>query len=372
VIQVYDHQGTGHNVTFTFEKVSANTWDITATMNPAEGTITGFGEDNKVAGVSFNPDGSLLSIAGNSNAAVLVSHNPMTVGGAAANLTTALQSLDQHTPPATPYAAGDSITITGVDYSGNAITPVTVPAFIAGNPATVGDVITAINSAYGNAVASLDASGNITLTAGRSGQTPMSLTIADSLTNTGGSTAFSNFDVATPGTNGDPNIAFQITNLAGFGIVQTIQLDLGSPNSTGGVSQTGSGTSVAASNQDGYAEGTLLSSSVGADGIITGQFSNGQSKQIAQIGLATFTNPGGLISTGDNYFVYSTASGLPNVSAPLAGGAGSLLSGGLEGANVDVGTEFTQLITAQRGYQVNAKAFSVANTMMQDSIDLIR
>lgn len=372
VIQVYDSQGTAHNVTFTFQKVSANTWDITASINPNEGTIQGFGEDNTVAGVIFNADGSLQSVAGNSQSAMLVTHNPMTVSGTGATSTTTLESLDQHTPAGTPYAAGDSITITGTDFSGNAITPVVVPAYTAGVPATVGDIVNAINSAYGSAVASLDSSGNITLTASRTGQTPLSITIADTATNTGGSTAFSSFDIAKPGTDGDANIAFTINNLAGFGQVQNINLNLGTPNTTSGVSQTGSSTSVSATKQDGYAEGTLLSTSIGADGIITGQFSNGQSKQIAQIALATFTNPGGLENVGNNYFKYSTASGLPKVSTPTAGGAGSILSGGLEGSNVDVGTEFTRLIAAQRGYQVNAKAFSVANTMMQDSIDLIR
>ena len=85
-----------------------------------------------------------------------------------------------------------------------------------------------------------------------------------------------------------------------------------------------------------------------------------------------FTNPGGLQNAGHNFLVTTTASGIADVSAPESGGAGSIQSGGLEGSNVDVGTEFTNLIAAQRGYEVNAKAFSIANTLMQDAIDLIR
>ena len=93
---------------------------------------------------------------------------------------------------------------------------------------------------------------------------------------------------------------------------------------------------------------------------------------LAQVALATFTNPQGLQNYGNNYLLYTTASGLPTIIAPLTGRAGSLQSGGLEGSNVDIGTEFTNLISAQRGYEVNAKAFSAANNLMQATVDLIR
>ena len=375
VIPIYDGQGTPHNVTFAFQKVSDNRWNITASMNPSEGTLSGFGMDNTVAGVTFNQDGTLQSIAGNSTSEVLVSKNPMTTAGAPATTATTLESLDQHTPTGTPYGATDGIQITGTDFAGNAITPVTVPAFdpLSGNPTTVGDVLTAINAAFHGAVATVDTSGNIVFSASSSGQTPLSLKIEDLSTNTGGSTtSFSGFTEATRGTNGDGNITFQINSLAGFGNPQSISLHLGTPNTMDGVYQTGSTATLAATNQDGYSQGTLETYSVNLDGIITGKFSNGKSEAIAQIALANFTNPGGLISAGNNFLLYSTASGLPIISTALSGAAGSIQSGGLEGSNVDVGSEFTNLIAAQRGYQVNAKAFSVANQMMQDAVDLIR
>ncbi|WP_010587917.1 flagellar hook-basal body complex protein [Schlesneria paludicola] len=375
VIPVYDSQGTPHNVTFAFQKISDNRWNITASMDPSEGTISGFGLDNTVAGVTFNSDGTLQSIAGNSTSEVLVSKNPMTTGGVAATAATTLESLDQHLPAGTPYGPSDTIQISGVGFTGNTIAPVSVPAFdpVTGNPATVGDLLTAINSAFGNAVATLDSSGNIVFSASSQGQTSLSLKIADSLGNTGGSTTnFSGFTEAVRGTNGDGNIKFQINNLAGFGSPQQISLNLGTPDKMDGIYQTGSNPTITASNQDGFAQGTLETYSVNLDGVITGKFSNGKSESIAQIALANFTNPGGLISAGSNYLLYSTASGLPTISAPLSGSAGSIQSGGLEGSNVDVGSEFTNLIAAQRGYQVNAKAFSVANQLMQDAVDLIR
>ena len=372
MIQVFDTQGTPHNVTFTFVKAGNNDWNVTASLPAADGTISGFGLDNTVSGISFNADGSIASIGGSSTSEVMVTHDPMTIGGVAATLTTPLQSLDQHTPAGTPYGATDTIDITGTDVDGNAIAPVSVPAFIAGNPATVGDLITAINGAYHGAVATLDSSGNIEFTANAPGQTSLSIKIADDPANTGGSTtAFSNFTEATAGTSGDPNITFQINALKGIGTSQTIKLNFGTSGSFDGITQTGGGTSVNAAGQDGYAEGNLQSTSVNANGIVTGLFSNGQSESIAQIAMATFANPSGLENAGNNYLTYTGASGLPIVTAPQAGGAGTIQSGGLEGSNVDIGTEFTQLISAQRGYEVNAKAFSIANQVMQDAVDLL-
>lgn len=375
VIQVFDSQGTAHNLTFNFTKVSANDWNVTASIPAADGTITGFGLDNTVSGISFNANGSLAEIGGTKTGAVLVTHDPMTVAGVAATLATTLQSLDQHTPAATPYGATDTINITGTDFNGADITPLSVPAFdpISGNPTTVGDLITAINGAYHGAVASLDSSGNIEFAASQPGQTSLSINIADSPTNTGGSTtAFSSFTQTVPGTNGDTDITFQIKSLAGIGTPQSIKLSFGKAGTFDGLSLSGAPSSVTASNQDGYAQGTLQSTTVDASGIVSGQFSNGQSEAIAQIALATFSNPGGLQNAGNNYLSYTGASGLPNITTAGSGGSGSLISGGLEGSNVDIGTEFTQLISAQRGYEVNAKAFSIANQMMQDAVDLLR
>ena len=104
---------------------------------------------------------------------------------------------------------------------------------------------------------------------------------------------------------------------------------------------------------------------------MTGQFTNGRTDPLAQIALATFTNPQGLSLTANNYFASTSNSGAALVSTPLSGSAGSIQSGSLESSNVDVGAEFTQLVAAQRGYQVNAQAFSAANQMLQETANLL-
>jgi hypothetical protein len=179
--------------------------------------------DNTVSGITFNADGSIASIAGTNTSALVVSHDPMTVGGVAATLSTALSALDQHTPAGVDYGPTDMIDIRGTDVSGNTIAPISLPAFdpLSGNPTTVGDLINAINGAVHGAVASLDASGNIALAATQSGQTSLSLKIADDPANTGGSTtAFSSFLQSVPGTDGDADMTFQINALSGIAAPQ--------------------------------------------------------------------------------------------------------------------------------------------------------
>ena len=370
VIPVYDSQGTSHNVTFTFEKVNATQWNVSASLNPDEGTITGKGEDNTVAGLTFNSDGSFQSISGKNTIESLLTSSPFTATGAAATASTTLDSLDQHT--GTPYALGDTITITGKDFAGNQITPV---AFAA-NGANLGGLVAAINTAFKapalNPLASIDASGNIKFTAPSYGQTPLTIKLTDTVGNTGGTTKFSDFLETTRGTTGNDDITFQINSLANIGKPQSVKLFFGDAGMFDGVSQSGGSNTVSAVKQDGYAQGTLTTTSVGKDGTITGQFSNGRLIPLAQIALATFSNAEGLEQIGKNYLAANTSTGQPTILAPQAGSSGSIQGGALESSNVDVGTEFTQLITAQRGYQVNAKAFSAANEMMQETANLIR
>lgn len=364
-IQVYDDQFAPHTLTFTYHKTAPNVWSVTAAMDPKDGTITGFGVDNTVAGLTFNLDGSFQGVAGTSDVELLASQTPMTVGGLPASSSTALDAIDQHTGG--PYAAGDSIQISGKDHDGNPIGPITFPT--AG--ATIGDLVNTINANFSGSNAFLDASGNIEIKSNTTGQSDLSLKIQDTGSNTGGKTTFSPFVEAIRGTSGNDNISFQIKNLAGFGATQTIKLAFGQPNAFSGLTQLGGGTSAAATAQDGYAQGTLQSATVGQDGVITGQFTNGRTESLAQVALATFTNPGGLMRSTNNYFAATSNSGTALVTAPQSGSAGSIQSGSLESSNVDVGAEFTALVAAQRGYQVNAQAFGAANQMLQETANLL-
>lgn len=133
-----------------------------------------------------------------------------------------------------------------------------------------------------------------------------------------------------------------------------------------------SGTSEASSaTQDGFASGSLSTYSIGSDGTIEGSFTNGQTKAIGQVALATFPNSQGLLRVGSNNYIASLASGLPAVGTPGTGGRGTLTGDALEGSNVDIASQFSQLIQQQTGYEANAKAFTTLNNVVQSVLNLI-
>lgn len=151
----------------------------------------------------------------------------------------------------------------------------------------------------------------------------------------------------------------------------TIRLNFGTPNSVDGLTGFGSANSAAAVNQDGYQDGTLDSLAVTAEGDIVGLYSNGISRNLAQLMLATFRNPSGLSQVGNNLFVESVNSG--TATRRIAGqGSGFITAGALEGGNVDIATEFTRIITAQRGFQVSARVIQTTDQLLEELANLIR
>lgn len=137
-----------------------------------------------------------------------------------------------------------------------------------------------------------------------------------------------------------------------------------------GISQLDATSSVALSTQDGVAPGTLESYSIGQDGIITGSFANGLTKPLGEIAVNTFANPAGLLSTGQNLYATSVNSGNAVSSPSGTAAAGTISAGFLEQSNVDIGTEFTNLIITQRGFQANTKIVTTVDQMLQDLVNM--
>jgi flagellar hook protein FlgE len=144
-------------------------------------------------------------------------------------------------------------------------------------------------------------------------------------------------------------------------------------NPAGGANLTQvAGTSATSSTiQDGFASGALSSYLIGSDGTITGTFSNGQTAAIGQIALASFQNNQGLVRNGSNDFLSSLTSGEPSIGVPGSAGRGTLSGGSLEQSNVDLATQFAQLIIEERAYQANAKAVTTFDEVSQTAINLI-
>lgn len=154
--------------------------------------------------------------------------------------------------------------------------------------------------------------------------------------------------------------------------VRAIDVDLGTVGEFDGLSQFGGASTVTPNWQDGYANGWLSSVSVSRDGTLVGLFSNGIRRDVASICMATFQNPAGLQSVGNNYFESSPNSGVAVATTALSGGAGELRGGSLEQSNVNTAVEFVNLMQAQNGFQANARTIKTANDMLRELTNLIR
>lgn len=153
---------------------------------------------------------------------------------------------------------------------------------------------------------------------------------------------------------------------------QNIVLSFGTVGQATGVTQFGGVSTVAAVTQDGLASGVLTSVAIDNNGNLQGQFSNGRTVALAQLAIAGFNNEGGLLRTGQNYFSTGPASGEAIVGVAREGGRGGIQGASLEGSNVDVAIEFSRLIIAQRGFQVNARTVTAANETLQELANIIR
>ncbi|MFN7085444.1 MAG: flagellar hook protein FlgE [Burkholderiales bacterium] len=137
-----------------------------------------------------------------------------------------------------------------------------------------------------------------------------------------------------------------------------------------GSTQFGSGFGVNALSQDGYTSGRLSGFSVGADGMILGRYTNGQSGSLGQVILANFTNPQGLQPLGNNGWAETSDSGPPLIGAPGSGSLGVLQSAAVEDSNVDLTAELVNMITAQRVYQANAQSIKTQDAVLQTLVNL--
>jgi len=135
---------------------------------------------------------------------------------------------------------------------------------------------------------------------------------------------------------------------------------------------SGQQSTMVMSQQDGFPAGTLDSFSVGSNGIVSGAFSNGQSRTLGQVALATFTNPQGLVDNGANMYQASAGSGNAQISSPGQFGSGQIRGGSLEQSNVDLSTEFTNMIVASTGFSASSKVISTAQQLIQQLLNTVQ
>ncbi|MCK9210200.1 MAG: flagellar hook protein FlgE [Ignavibacteriaceae bacterium] len=157
-----------------------------------------------------------------------------------------------------------------------------------------------------------------------------------------------------------------------IGGANPVVLDLDFGQAFGGVTQTSASSVVSALSQNGSASASLSNMNIDQYGNVVGIFTNGNSKTLAQIMVATFTNLNGLISKGDNLFIAYANSGTPRIGSLGEETGTTVQSGALEQSNVDLSEEFTKMIVSQRGFQANARVITTADSLLQEITNLIR
>jgi flagellar hook protein FlgE len=185
------------------------------------------------------------------------------------------------------------------------------------------------------------------------------------ITNGTGSVTTSTYAAAAPAT---------LSFVANFGSgPQTINLNLGAYGQANGVTQfVGSSYSLRSVTQDGVAPGSFTSLTTTAEGAIVANYDNGQSRTIARVPVITFNNPDALQRQNGEAYTVTPDSGSALADDAGKNGAGALVTSSVESSNVDIATEFTKLIVAQRAYSANTKLVTTADDLLQQTIDMKR
>lgn len=347
---------------------------------------------------------------------------------------TAATTLNQLPGNVVDYVPGDQIHISGVDADGTAINAVfTFGA--ANDGTTAQELVDFVDNLFAGATVRMDAAGKLVVTSDTAGESDLQLSLLDDASNTGSmdwtdyamavttqgtapDTVTTSMEVFDPagvahtmtfsferqedgswnvagdlGANDGTVLSAPITGLRfaddgspvglanvvpeirvqfnGQSAPQGITLELGADAAFTGLTQFGNDGEVFVREQDGYGSGELASLSVDSNGAVQGLYTNGKTRELGALGVATFINPEGLQAVGSNLYSATINSGSANLGAAQIGAAGKVKGGALENSNVDTAEQFVFLIQAQRGFQANARVITAENEVLRDTVNLI-
>ena len=217
----------------------------------------------------------------------------------------------------------------------------------------------------------------VTMTFTRSTTDPRVWDLAATIDSTQGSIVQGSIGQIRFNDNGSFNVIGGGTNTLSFAwnglnAAQNVVIDLGTSGQFDGVAMLGSGTTVAAVDQDGSGAGTLLNIGFNNNGELVGFYSNGQSQTLDTLRISMFSNEGGLQRQGDTLFIESPNSNDAIATTANAAGAGSVRAGQLENSNVDIAREFVNLIEAQRGFQANSRVITTTDEILAELMNIVR
>ena len=185
---------------------------------------------------------------------------------------------------------------------------------------------------------------------------------------TGTMTFNSSGDLTSP-TGTVPGIA--ISGLADGASNMTLSWNLAGSGGSSAVTQQAGTSATSATSQNGFATGSLTGYSILPDGTVQGQFTNNQSLALGQVAVASFANNEGLTQTGNSDYQASFASGAAVIGLAGTAGRGTITGGAVEGSNVNLSTEFANMIVAQQGYEANAKVLTTLDQVSQATLAVI-
>jgi flagellar hook protein FlgE len=165
--------------------------------------------------------------------------------------------------------------------------------------------------------------------------------------------------------------AMNITGLADGAANMSLTWNLNGASGNPTITQQNSASATTATNQNGFAVGTLTGYSVLSNGIVQGQYSNNQTLALGQVAIANFANPQGLVQGADGSEQATSTSGAAVVGQAGVGGNGTITGGAVEESNVDLSTEFANMIVAQQSYDANAKVLTTLDQVEQSTIQMV-
>lgn len=185
---------------------------------------------------------------------------------------------------------------------------------------------------------------------------------------TGTLTFDANGNLTSPASTDGP-VQIPITGLADGASDLNINWNLYN-GTTPDITQYDQASAASAQSQDGQAASNLVSVGLANGGQVLAQYSDGQQVVVGQMAMAQIENPDSLVAAGNSNYQASALTALPAVGVPGTGGRGTVVGGSVEGSNVNIATEFTNLIVYQQGYEANAHMVTTENTLSQDTIQM--
>jgi len=319
-MSVYDSLGNPHTLSLYYVKTEAGSWDVYTSMNGTDNTTL------EAAGVTLT-DGGVLGARDTWNSADAAGK----AGAIAGYATTAAEAVRVAAVAANPAMTADDQAKIAAAASAAAAIPGATPEQV--NAA----ILKALN---------LPAKPLGTLKFDTYG----ALNMATSGT--------------APGFNGKFGLELPVVPSTGADLTIPVTFDFAKSTQFGGP------TSEKRLEQDGFKPGALQRFTTGADGVIIGQYSNGQTKALGQVVLANFTNPNGLEPLGNNAWAESSQSGTALIGTAGTGGMGVMQSSAVESSSVDLTAELVNMITAQRVYQANAQTIKTQDSVLQTLVNL--